>query len=125
MFTASKDHVINVWFSSNGERLGTYDGHNGTIWSIAPDSQSKLLVSGSADNEMRLWDIATGKCLKTWEFPTAIKRVAWSDDDKKIMCITEQRGGHQGAIRVFGINREGDCTDRTCQQRVWSCVKCF
>lgn len=37
LFTASKDHVINAWFSSNGERLGTYNGHNGTIWTIACD----------------------------------------------------------------------------------------
>lgn len=112
LFTASKDHVINAWFSSNGERLGTYNGHNGTIWTIACDSQTKLLVSGSADNQMRLWDIASGKCLQMWEFPTAIKRVAWSDDDKKILCLTEQRSGHSGAIRVFGINREGDCSNQ-------------
>lgn len=75
-------------------------------------AQTKLLVSGSADNQMRLWDIASGKCLQMWEFPTAIKRVAWSDDDKRILCLTEQRSGHQGAIRVFGINREGDCSNR-------------
>jgi hypothetical protein len=39
LFTASKDHVINAWFSSNGERLGTYNGHNGTIWTIACDCE--------------------------------------------------------------------------------------
>lgn len=109
LFTASKDHVINVWYSSNGERLGTYNGHNGTIWTVAVDSTSKLLISGSADNTMKLWDIPTGQCLYTWELPTAIKRVAWSDDDKKILSITEQRSGHPGTIRVFGISREGDC----------------
>ncbi|GHJ83613.1 hypothetical protein NliqN6_0015 [Naganishia liquefaciens] len=109
LFTASKDDTINVWFSSNGERLGTYSGHNGTVWSLACDSQSKLLLSGSADNTMKLWDIKTGQCLKTWEFPTAVKRVAWSDDDKLALCITEQRSGYQGAIRVYEMSHEGDC----------------
>ncbi|CAG8749376.1 9912_t:CDS:2, partial [Acaulospora colombiana] len=66
----------------------------------------------AADNTMRLWDVRTGKCLYTWEFPTAIKRVAFSDDDKFIACITEQRMGHQGAIRVFPINRSGNATDQ-------------
>src|SRR5882672_7986215 len=57
---------------------------------------------------MRLWDVQTGKCLFVWEFPTAVKRVAFSDDDEQVVCITEQRMGYQGAIRVFNINREGD-----------------
>ena len=39
----------------------------------------------------------TGKCLFVWEFPTAIKRVSFSDDDEQIVCITEQHIGHQGA----------------------------
>ncbi|KAJ9111068.1 hypothetical protein QFC19_001266 [Naganishia cerealis] len=112
LFTASKDHIINVWFSSNGERLGTYSGHNGSVWSLACDSQSKLLLSGAADNTMKLWDIKTGECLKTWEFPTAVKRVAWSDDDNLALCITEQRSGYQGAIRVYEISHEGDCKNQ-------------
>lgn len=37
LFSCSKDHIINVWFSHNGERLGTYDGHNGTVWTIDVD----------------------------------------------------------------------------------------
>lgn len=66
------------------------------------------MVSGSADNTLKLWLVSTGKCLHTWEFPTAVKRVAFSDDDEQVVCITEQRMGHQGAIRVFNINREGE-----------------
>ena len=55
---------------------------------------------------MKLWSVQTGRCLYTWEFPTAVKRVAFSEDDDQIVCITEQRMGYQGAIRVFKINRE-------------------
>lgn len=43
LFSASKDHVVNVWHSHNGERLGTYDGHNGTVWSIDADCKFELL----------------------------------------------------------------------------------
>ncbi|KAG8809368.1 translation initiation factor eIF3 subunit [Serendipita sp. 400] len=107
IFSCSKDHRINVWYSHNGERLGTYDGHNGTIWTVDVDSETKYLVSGAADNTLKLWDVRTGKCLHTWEFPTAVKRVAFSDDDNLIACITEQRMGYQGAVRVFRINRNG------------------
>jgi len=113
LFSCSKDHVINVWFSHNGERLGTYDGNNGTVWTVDVDSESRFLVSGAADNTLRLWSVATGKCLYTWEFPTAVKSVAFSDDDEQIVCITEQRMGHQCTIRVFNVNREGDGTNQS------------
>jgi len=66
------------------------------------------MVSGSADNTLKLWSVSTGKCLHTWEFPTAVKRVAFSDNDEQVVCITEQRMGYQGAIRIFNINREGE-----------------
>ncbi|KAK4700692.1 translation initiation factor 3 subunit I, partial [Phenoliferia sp. Uapishka_3] len=107
LFSASKDHIINVWHSHNGERLGTYDGHNGSVWTVDVDSTSTYLVSGSADNMMKLWLVKTGQCIKTWEFTTAIKRVQWSEDDSKILCLTEQRMGYQGAVRVFEIPRDG------------------
>src|SRR5882762_3311604 len=42
LFSCSKDHIINVWFSHNGERLGTYDGHNGTVWTIDVDCKSGI-----------------------------------------------------------------------------------
>jgi len=108
LFSVSKDQLINVWYTHNGERLGTYDSHNGTVWTIDVDSETRFLVSGSADNTMKLWEVSTGKCLYTWEFPTAVKRVAFSEDDSQVVCVTEQRMGYQSAIRVFDINREGD-----------------
>ncbi|KIL66728.1 hypothetical protein M378DRAFT_346878 [Amanita muscaria Koide BX008] len=106
LFSCSKDHIINVWFAHNGERLGTYDGHNGSVWTVDVDYETKYLVSGSADNELRLWSVQTGKCLYTWEFPTAVKRVAFNEEGNQVVCITEQRMGFQCAIRVFQINRE-------------------
>ena len=35
LFSASKDATPTVWFTHNGERLGTYNGHNGTIWCLS------------------------------------------------------------------------------------------
>ena len=48
LFSCSKDHVINVWFSHNGERLGTYDGHNGTVWTIDVDCTSPAVLHSSS-----------------------------------------------------------------------------
>lgn len=75
-------------------------------------AESRFMISGAADNTLRLWAVSTGKCLYTWEFPTAVKRVAFNEEGTQVVCITEQRMGHQCAIRVFNINRDGDGTNR-------------
>ena len=37
LFSAAKDTKPNVWYSLNGERLGTYNGHGGAVWCIDVD----------------------------------------------------------------------------------------
>lgn len=71
-------------------------------------ANSEFVVTGSADNQIRLWRVATGECLKVWELPTAIKRVQWSEDDSRFLAVTEKRMGHEGTIRVYEVSREGD-----------------
>ena len=34
LFTAAKDHRPCIWYADNGERIGTYEGHTGTVWCI-------------------------------------------------------------------------------------------
>ncbi|KAK3906737.1 WD40-repeat-containing domain protein [Staphylotrichum tortipilum] len=108
IFSVSKDQQICVWMAHNGERLGTYRGHQGAIWTIDVDPTSTILASGSADNTIRLWDIKTGKCLKTWDFPTAVKRVEFNEDGTKLLGVTEKRMGHLGTIVVFDVKIDVD-----------------
>ena len=103
IFSVSKDHVICAWFSANGERLGTYKGHQGALWTIAINPDTSILASGAADNTIKLWEIKTGKCVHTWEFPTAIKRVEFSPDGKFLLGVTEKRMGHLGSIVVYRV----------------------
>lgn len=103
IFTTSKDHIICAWFSANGERLGTYKGHQGALWTVSVSPDSSLLASGAADNTMRLWDTRTGKNLHTWEFPTAIKRVEFSEDGRRLLGVTEKRMGYLGTIVVVDV----------------------
>lgn len=37
LFSSSKDNNVTVWSTESGERLGTYDGHTGAVWSISVD----------------------------------------------------------------------------------------
>jgi WD40 repeat protein len=68
---------------------------------------STLLVTGSADNNMKLWKVEDGTCLHTWEFRTAVKRVEFSEDGSMLLAVTEQRMGYSGSVVVFVINEDG------------------
>ena len=103
LFSVAKDHTVNAWFSHNGERLGTYKGHVGAVWSVDVDGKSVLLATGSADNSIKIWDVKSGKCLHTWDFPTAIKRVEFSGDDRRLLSVVEQRMGHPGSVEIFNV----------------------
>lgn len=92
-----------AWWTANGERLGTYAGHQGAIWTVDVSPNTVILATGSADNTVRLWNIKTGDCIKVWEFPTAVKRVAFSPDGSKLLAVTEKRMGFLGSIAVLDI----------------------
>lgn len=63
LFSSAKDVTPNVWYSLNGERLGTYNGHTGAVWCIDVDWKTSKFLSGAADNTLRLWDVATGNVI--------------------------------------------------------------
>jgi WD40 repeat protein len=48
IFTASKYPTFVVWYTHNGERLGTYEGHTGAVWSIDVDSKFCALKNHSS-----------------------------------------------------------------------------
>lgn len=113
LFSVAKDKVICAWFTSNGERLGTYNGHQGAIWTVDVSPNTELLASGAADNTIKLWNIETGENVKTWELPTAVKRVEFSEDGKQLLAVTEKRMGYLGTIVVYDIRYGDDLTDQT------------
>lgn len=109
----AKDKVICAWFTANGERLGTYHGHQGAIWTVDISPNTKILASGGADNTIRLWNPQTGENVKTWEFPTAIKRIQFSEDGKQLLAVTEKRMGYLGTIVVFDIRYGDDLSEQS------------
>jgi WD40 repeat protein len=34
LFTAAKDYRPCMWYADNGERIGTFEGHTGTVWCV-------------------------------------------------------------------------------------------
>ncbi|XP_031640891.1 eukaryotic translation initiation factor 3 subunit I [Contarinia nasturtii] len=73
IFSSSKDQKPNVWFSVNGERLGTFNGHIGAVWCIDVDWTSTKVITGSGDMSAKLWDCETGKDLATIKCNSSVR----------------------------------------------------
>jgi len=101
LFTAAKDKSCNVWFSANGERLGTYDGHNGVVWSVDPSYDSKFLLTGSGDYSAIYWDLETGKILEKLTCDAPVRSVGFSYSAKEFFLATDQVGSKDTEILLF------------------------
>ncbi|KAL2907245.1 Ribosome biogenesis protein BOP1-like protein [Bienertia sinuspersici] len=55
-----------------------YKGHNGAVVSISTESTGQWIASGSIDGTVRIWEVATGRCVRVWEVGSAVRHVAWN-----------------------------------------------
>jgi len=62
-------------------------GHTGSVYSVAFSPDGKQLVSGSHDKTIKLWDVTTGREIKTFSGlpPSTIITVCFSPDGKQIL----------------------------------------
>ncbi|KAK4794694.1 hypothetical protein SAY86_012688 [Trapa natans] len=106
LFSCAKDHNPTVWFADNGERLGTYRGHNGAVWCCDVSRDSMRLITGSADQTAKLWNVQSGTHLFTFNFESPARSVDFSVGDKLAVITTDPFMGHTSAIHVKRIARD-------------------
>jgi len=104
IFSCAKDNKPTVWYSVNGERLGTYIGHNGALWSIDPRWDTKYLITGAGDNTAKLWDIETGTQLVNFDTGSAVRSVAFSYSGKEMFYTTDKSMGQTCEVRIYDVS---------------------
>ncbi|XP_046754059.1 eukaryotic translation initiation factor 3 subunit I [Diprion similis] len=109
LFSASKDKKPNVWYSLNGERLGTFNGHNGSVWCIDVNWDTTRFLSGSGDNTLCVWDCQTGKVVGQLATNSSVRTCSFSYSGNLAVYSTDKALGHQCEMFIIDA-RDVDST---------------
>lgn len=116
LVSCAKDHKPNIWYSEDGSRVGTFDGHNGAIWTCDFDWESTRLITASADSTVRLWDVQTGRNLFTFKFNEPCRAVRFSMGDRMAALTADPFMAAPSAIHIVNIAEDpADQTDTVMQ----------
>ena len=61
LISCAKNQYPCLWLADDGMRLGTYEGHNGAVWTCDMSMDSQRLITSSADQTVRIWELPTGR----------------------------------------------------------------
>ena len=101
LFSAGKDKHVVLWRVSNGEPIGTYEGHIGAINDCDVTPDTKYLATGGGDNFMYVWDVETGKKLAEAEFKTSVNSVSWSCGGKYLLGVSLEQRSYPNAVCIY------------------------
>ena len=74
-------------------------GHNGPVRSVAFSPKGKLILSGSEDNSIRIWDLATGESVKSLRgHGSSVRSCTFSPDGEMVLS-----GGDDESVRLWNV----------------------
>jgi len=99
----SNPHII-ILNAITGSQAAILSGHTNLVWSLTLSSDEALLVSGSGDTTVKLWDLQTGGVIRTFCGHTdSVLCVSISPDS-----TTLASGSWDASIRLWGV-WTGEC----------------
>lgn len=92
------DGALKLFVVDRNKAEINYQGHTDTIEDVAFSPNGRLLVSGSKDGTVRIWDTGAGKQLGVFKTPGEVRSVAFSPNGNQVVS-----GGNSGIINVLNI----------------------
>ncbi|EGG21057.1 WD40 repeat-containing protein [Cavenderia fasciculata] len=130
LFVAGKDKLVSLWYTSTGERVGTYP-HGAVVYSLdvcrkididrdtdtvidstETDRQqertknTKYLITASADSKVKVWEVKSGREMETLSFEVPARWIEFAQGGRQILVVTDQIMGAQAAIHVYNFDPE-------------------
>lgn len=114
LFSSGDDNYVTMWDSKDGSRIGTFGfpklsidedkglsdvelrahkeskSHNGVIWHMDISWDSSTLITGSKDMEVFVWDVLTGRFLKSFRQPGTVDGLNFSQSGDRFACAVHQ-----------------------------------
>lgn len=94
----------NMPLTTQGETLVEFKGHSNFCFSVKFSPQGNLIVSGSFDETVKIWDVRSGECVAT--LPAHSDPVTGVDFNRDGTCIVSS--SHDGLIRIWDV-ATGEC----------------
>jgi WD40 repeat protein len=89
--TVSNDAIVIVYTRSR-KMVSTLNGHSALVTSVSWNPDGKLIVSGSRDAALKIWEVATGQALNTIEGHCGpVYTVSWSTDGSVVASGTSDK----------------------------------
>jgi WD40 repeat protein/serine/threonine protein kinase len=137
--SGANDNTLKLWNTETGLCLRTFEGHSerlnsrpsnpanpnspGWVNAVSISSDGRFALSGSEDWTVKLWEIETGKCLRTFYTPgynSGVISVAFSPDGRFALS------GHEGSERwpIVNLSRWDLATGERTFLKVWHDSTC-
>jgi WD40 repeat protein/serine/threonine protein kinase len=86
--TSERGKAIKVWDAQSGRLLFTLLGHNGQVSGLAYSADGKRLVSSSADQTVKVWDLLAPRNPEVLRLGNPVWHVAFTTDGKRLVAAT-------------------------------------
>lgn len=110
LFSCSKDQKPNVWYSLNGERLGTYDGHQGAVWCLDVDWTTSKLISGAGDMTTKIWDVEYGSVVASIPAKSSVRTCNFSYSGNQAAYSTDKAMGQNSELFIIDVRTADSST---------------
>lgn len=110
-----------------------YEGHTDMVRSIAVEPKGQYMVSGSDDLTIKVWEIATGRCLRTIPVGGVVRSVSWCPNqalaliavaaDRKVLLINPGVGDHLVCSKTDALLDEPPEQDVIVPERVKTAIQ--
>ncbi|WP_372895039.1 WD40 repeat domain-containing serine/threonine protein kinase [Stieleria sp.] len=96
---AIEDGSVRLWDVKQQKVLRSFDAHRGIVWMIQYHPTKDIVATSGNDGMVKIWDSESLELLQEWDAHSAVRKIAFSPDGRRIVA-----GDHDGVIHTWDID---------------------